>query len=82
MSIIVCKVHRAREREIRGYHAASSCWNDDGSPVVLGNYCDQPFTTFPYFSNFLLDSIRTMLFYTSIYAPDLSSPPVPPQPIP
>jgi hypothetical protein len=52
---------------------ASSGWNDDGSPMVLANTCNQSFNQFGYYTNptdFMLDAIRATLFYTSIYASD------------
>jgi len=54
----------------------SSGYDDNGNPIVLPNVCNQSFTYFGYFDNpsdFMLDAIRTTLFYTSIYASDLDS---------
>ena len=54
---------------------ASSGWNDDGTPVVLANQCNQNFSQFELYNNpsdAILDDIRTTLFYTSIYASDYS----------
>jgi hypothetical protein len=53
-------------------------YNDDGSPIVLPNKCNTTFPSFgwdPPFSDptaYLLDSVRTTLFYTSILAADIN----------
>jgi hypothetical protein len=59
---------------------ASSGWNEDGTPIVLANTCNQYFTSFGSYNNpsdFMLDAIRATLFYTSIYASDMDTDPSP-----
>jgi hypothetical protein len=82
-SIMLHPTNNGTSLDISGVYAqqvqpASSGWNDDGTPVVLANTCNQSFTAFGLYDNpsdFMLDSIRTTLFYTSIYASDLDSTP-------
>ncbi len=45
-------------------------YNEDGTPITLPNKCNTSFTTFGYYGNptdLMLDSIRTTMFYTSIF---------------
>ncbi len=57
--------------------SSTSNENDDGSPTVLPNNCNITFPSFGWYSQFsdptsyLLDSVRTTLFYTSILAAEL-----------
>jgi hypothetical protein len=80
-SIILHPTKNGTSLDVNGVYGqqiqpASSGRNDDGTPVVLANTCNQSFTSFGYYDNpsdFMLDAIRTTLFYTSIYASDLDA---------
>jgi hypothetical protein len=80
-SIILHPTKNGTSLDVNGVYGqqiqpASSGWNSDGTPVVLANTCNQSFTSFGYYENpsdFMLNAIRTTLFYTSIYASDLDA---------
>ncbi|CZR69409.1 uncharacterized protein PAC_19309 [Phialocephala subalpina] len=65
------KVNGLYAQQIQPSYAS---YNDDGTPVALPNKCNTSFSLFGgyYFdpTDFMLDSIRTTLFYTSIHAAD------------